>query len=699
MSIALAVKYRPKTFSDVTEQGSIKTILENQIETYTVKHGYLFVGAAGTGKTTCARIFAKEINSGKGEPIELDAASNNSVEDIRALCNDAQKKSLYSEYKIFIIDECFPSNTLISTEVGLMPIKDIEPGIRVKSMTGLNKVTHIFKNSVLTERLCCVTINNKKMVTTLDHLFFTNNGWVKAIDLTKGDVVYGTASMQKLWEDISRQGGTKLCSEVLLPRMFGSLSREKSSEENEGSNLSDLWETDDNSKLFLEENLFNILQKCSNIETQYSDSEYRIWDDATETIIRKDVEIKSLTQSQSDRKSSQNERTKWHTSSMEGRTGWQREVHNTTDSLVRSLREWVGFGISNTNGIQSETRKRNVSYLLQSRPRLSQNETCNRGGWCRTQLEKWVVERCKENSFVGNFRVESVEVYKRGYNDELFLGSFTDTELSKDYVELFDIEVENDHCYFANDVLVHNCHSLSNQAWQAMLKTLEEPPAKSVFIFCTTNPERIPQTILSRVQRYNFQKISTEGIEKRLEMIIQLENANGDGGKRIVPEKDAVSLIAKISNGGMRDAITLLDKCLSYSNDLTVENVTKALGIADYKSMFDLLGFVCNKDCISIINQINDIYNSGMDLKLFVRNFFEFILDLNIYDVTGDISKTKLPDSYKKEFEENYWGEPGKTVSQELLEFLLDLQNSIKWEQNAKSVILAKFIIFVEKEV
>lgn len=689
MSIALALKYRPKTFDDLSEQTAVVKILTNQIETNTIKHGYLFSGSAGCGKTTAARIFANMINNGKGEPIELDAASNNSVDDIRMITEQAQTKSLDSEYKVFVIDECFPSNTLISTEVGLMPIKDIEPGIRVKSMTGLNKVTHIFKNSVLTERLCCVTINNKKMVTTLDHLFFTNNGWVKAIDLTKGDVVYGTASMQKLWEDISRQGGTKLCSEVLLPRMFGSLSREKSSEENEGSNLSDLWETDDNSKLFLEENLFNILQKCSNIETQYSDSEYRIWDDATETIIRKDVEIKSLTQSQSDRKSSQNERTKWHTSSMEGRTGWQREVHNTTDSLVRSLREWVGFGISNTNGIQSETRKRNVSYLLQSRPRLSQNETCNRGGWCRTQLEKWVVERCKENSFVGNFRVESVEVYKRGYNDELFLGSFTDTELSKDYVELFDIEVENDHCYFANDVLVHNCHSLSSSAWQAFLKTLEEPPIKSIFILCTTNPEKIPATILSRVQRYNFQKISFDGVVKRLQYILDREGLTCESTAPI-------ELIAKLADGGMRDAITLMDECLSYSTTLTEQSVVDALGVVNYSQLFSLTDAVVNKNKEEEVNLINIIYSSGIDLKQFIKDYFRFILDLNVYYITKDFSEIKIPKLYRDRIEA--YTKENRSMIFDLLEMLTTLQSSIKWESDTKSIIIANFLLFTVKE-
>ena len=338
MSKALAIKYRPQKFEDLTEQSAVVTILTNQIETNTIKHGYLFCGGAGTGKTTSARIFANMINKGAGTPIELDAASNNSVEDIRRLTEDAQTQSIDSEYKVFILDEV---------------------------------------------------------------------------------------------------------------------------------------------------------------------------------------------------------------------------------------------------------------------------------------------------------------------------------------------------------------HSLSNQAWQAMLKTLEEPPAKAIFIFCTTNPEKIPQTILSRVQRYNFQRISQEGIVTRLEYILTREIST------VMPEyKDALEYIAKIADGGMRDAITLMDKCLSFSSDLTVENVIKALGVADYNTMFDLNNAFFENDKPKLIKIVSDVYSSGMDLKLFIKNYFEFLLDLNVYCLTKDLTMTKIPDVWVDEM--NSYGSHEWSVSNNLLTYITDLQSSIKWEQNPKAVIIAKFILFEE---
>ena len=108
---SLAVKYRPKNWEDMTEQEYIKIILENQIKTNTIKNAYLFCGPAGCGKTTSARIFAKEINEGNGTPIEIDAASNNGVDQIRTIIDDAKYKPLETKHKVFIMDECHMLST------------------------------------------------------------------------------------------------------------------------------------------------------------------------------------------------------------------------------------------------------------------------------------------------------------------------------------------------------------------------------------------------------------------------------------------------------------------------------------------------------------------------------------------------------------------------------------------------------------
>ena len=105
MSESLALKYRPCKFEDVVGQGSTIQILKNQLINKDIKQGYLFKGASGCGKTTCARIFANESNEYKGKPIELNAADTNGVDDIRVIIDDCRLKPIDSKYKIYIIDE------------------------------------------------------------------------------------------------------------------------------------------------------------------------------------------------------------------------------------------------------------------------------------------------------------------------------------------------------------------------------------------------------------------------------------------------------------------------------------------------------------------------------------------------------------------------------------------------------------------
>lgn len=237
--------------------------------------------------------------------------------------------------------------------------------------------------------------------------------------------------------------------------------------------------------------------------------------------------------------------------------------------------------------------------------------------------------------------------------------------------------------------IVDECHSLSNGAWQALLKTLEEPPKFTIFIFCTTNPEKIPATILSRVQRYNFQKISNEGIVNRLIYIIQQEN----DAFNIHYDLDAIEYIAKVSSGGMRDAITLLDKCLSLSSDLTLENVLKTIGAEDYSTFITFLSALEGKVKVSAIRIIENVYNAGKDVKQFMKDFAKFILEVEKYALYKNFDYISLPNTLENELE--------KLIDDSLfsvMDFVVSLNNQIKWDNDPKTLIELSILIYCVKE-
>lgn len=246
--------------------------------------------------------------------------------------------------------------------------------------------------------------------------------------------------------------------------------------------------------------------------------------------------------------------------------------------------------------------------------------------------------------------------------------------------------------------IVDECHSLSNGAWQALLKTLEEPPKFTIFIFCTTDPQKIPNTILSRVQRYNFQKISNEGIIWRLNNIIVAENREliedaGVSQKGINCNEEALEYIAKVSNGGMRDAITLMDKCLSLSPDLTLENVLQTIGAEDYDTFIDFLSDLAEKSAPYAISVVETVYNAGKDVKQFMKDFAKFILEAEKYALYGNFDYVNLPNTLESNLEQL-----NSVDLFSVMDFVVSLNSQIKWDNDPKTLIELSILIYCGKE-
>ena len=239
--------------------------------------------------------------------------------------------------------------------------------------------------------------------------------------------------------------------------------------------------------------------------------------------------------------------------------------------------------------------------------------------------------------------------------------------------------------------IVDECHSLSNGAWQALLKTLEEPPKFTIFIFCTTDPQKVPATILSRVQRYNFQKISNEGIVDRLNMILETESKESD--TPISWSTDAVEYISKVSSGGMRDAITLMDKCLSLSNNLSLKYVLQAIGGENYDTFILFLTALQNKEKETAITTIENVYNAGKDVKQFMKDFAKFVLEVEKYALYKNFDYISLPNTLENELEQLI-----DDSLFDVMDFVVSLNSQIKWENDSKTLIELSILIYCGKE-
>ena len=224
-------------------------------------------------------------------------------------------------------------------------------------------------------------------------------------------------------------------------------------------------------------------------------------------------------------------------------------------------------------------------------------------------------------------------------------------------------------------VIFDEVHTLSPKGFASLLLTLEKPPAHVIFILCTTEGDKIPETIKNRCECFTFSRIENKDISTRLAYICK--------DKGITYEDKALELISNLADGSMRQAISILEQL---GNNITYARVSEEIKVVGYSALFNLFYSVCDKDTANIITRTNDI----VSIDKFVDEFFTFILDIIIYDKTKDISLTKFPITAKDMLEDLQHND--FTVADNLMNKMFELQYNGKNSPILKELFLATLL-------
>ena len=183
--------------------------------------------------------------------------------------------------------------------------------------------------------------------------------------------------------------------------------------------------------------------------------------------------------------------------------------------------------------------------------------------------------------------------------------------------------------------IIDEVHMLTTEAFNALLKTLEEPPERVIFILATTEPHKVPATIQSRCQRYDFHRITVTEIRDRLIYVCKESD--------IAAEEDALGIIAEQADGGMRDALSVLDQCMALAEGtLTAERVQEALGLVGRAWIRRMAGEIAARDAAALIAQLSELLQSGRELKQVLAELAQYFRQLMIAGVGGAVSAAEL---------------------------------------------------------
>ena len=185
--------------------------------------------------------------------------------------------------------------------------------------------------------------------------------------------------------------------------------------------------------------------------------------------------------------------------------------------------------------------------------------------------------------------------------------------------------------------IIDEVHMLSKGAFNALLMTLEEPPKHVIFILATTDPDKIPDTILSRVQKYNFKRINKHIIEKQLRFVFDQEHISYDN--------ESVEMIASLANGSLRDALSIADQINAYSNSqITFQNIIDIFGLSTIESQIHLINLLAQKSIAKSLEYFDLLVDNGIDINKFIVSLINLLKDYLVYQNTNNVHLVELKD-------------------------------------------------------
>lgn len=230
--------------------------------------------------------------------------------------------------------------------------------------------------------------------------------------------------------------------------------------------------------------------------------------------------------------------------------------------------------------------------------------------------------------------------------------------------------------------IIDEVHMMTSGAFNALLKTIEEPPAHVIFIFATTEPNKVLPTIISRCQRFDFNKVSMHDIKYRLSVVCKNEGIEID--------ENGLTLIAQLADGGMRDALSILDQCVAYcSSHIDVNDIRKIYGVVTSEDIGKLFYSVYKKDVDSFVKDIQKYSNMGMDIKRLTANFIHMLKDSLILDYSEN---STLVSDMNKDMIRKYFKLAPINFRIKCMEELMDTYNKYTYASNALDYLEASLL-------